>query len=328
MYPIEMMLMEGMRREVKNSPFFASKLVKVQEYLDQGYSRAYLTSDFSRYDLTFYWEFQKLLWQAIAKLYALPEHLCVLCCAYGMSAPVILPEDDWVNPVGFVLQRVWGINRSGIGAFVNQNHAGNAVAEVVAAAELSDMTIQQVIDEVPPGIVWGDDRAGPALGLHPERWALATLELTGFRMKAAESHIATDTVKLLRKLYSPQGECAQPVVMSVWRNGLCPRRPTPSALPDEYVAVVLRAQTLNLYYAQLVVKRYGDVLDYWDQWLPAERLMYAEYPDDSALVARLNEIAPWANEEISELDWVKYQHGDVPEGDAVVDSVEWGPLRR
>jgi len=302
MYPLGMAYFAGVYEDIRRSPLVATTPAKVSAYLNQGRSLYYLISDFSRYDLTQCAELQWHIFKAIQEVYHLPEEVVSVIAAANMYAPVVRPflTPGWEKP-DYVVQETSGMGRSGSDVFVPPNH----IAHMVAADGLQRFLFGYSI----PGPKFGDDGITPCEEVVLKRVVNYYQKHWGFKVKADESVITRDSVKMLRRIYTHDGAVMEPVVMSRFHNLLCPKRPDPSASLPEYVAVVLRAQSVPMYEAQDLTGQYDQILHVWNSAAPYEKLMYDEYPDDRSLTQSLLEKDPWAYEEVDELDYLVRQAG-------------------
>jgi hypothetical protein len=316
MYAIESAVATAISPSFKATDGFAYRVGNTASRFRSMSDCRIINCDFSNYDASQYWGYQVLLYKALGQLYSIPEWLIVPICAYNIAAPIWVPEwkprgtapvavpeiySGRLVPTGRV-SRVWvlGKARSGSGIFPIVNSLGSFAALDHVGQHLG-LGAQEF------GQTFGDNSAWPMPeGVGAADWATNLREMVGFFLKPEESVVSRGEVCMLRRLIDLETGSIQPLIGSRARNALLPKLEEPNDVPPELVAVIYRAQTLELFLAANEDQHYRPLLEYWLRVIcPSDRLML-ERTDKELLDA----LPTWAAAHDS-LDWVKRARGIV-----------------
>jgi hypothetical protein len=306
MYVLQKHFGARLHADLKGSPWFGNHPDKAALYIyGLAESHRWLTSvDYSSWDLNVHWVAQRDLWRAVAERYRWPEEAALLLFGYDTLA------DLWTPYLTF--QERCGIQSSGSGIFSDMNSLLSALVTVdCATPEFGHLAS-------PDGeaAVFGDN----VVAHNPDgaaRMAERALLRWGAVIRPSECLRSQSCVVFLRRLVSLKDSAMEPVVLSRFRNAVCPKEPLwprecgrhwsitdPRA--EARIAMALRAQTVEL---RMCVddcfgsKRLGyeKLLDWWLEVVAPKRLLRLDLSD--AELSRLY------GRELEELTWVKRLRG-------------------
>jgi hypothetical protein len=301
-FVLESLLIGMIKEDMRRSRCFAFSADAVWKTIDalSGYSK--LQIDLSSWDLTQRAWNQFLVWKALALMYGWPEPIAVLCAALNIIGILVVRLPDGTIRFCFKV----GIQPSGTGAFATINHCLNICYEAFVGLVLYGLDIL--------GTCLADNTLWPIPECNDRAlrlWCQTLTQLFGLKAKPAESIISRprENICMLRRIFVLSTRLAEPVLLSRFRNCVCPKSAEPHAI-DEYIfAYQARAQIAEILNCKWHDQNEGrnkwpQMAAYWFMHVvPKERL--APELDDQELLKRI----PHSLEDRDSLGMVKHFAG-------------------
>jgi hypothetical protein len=228
----------------------------------------FISVDYSRWDLSIYYEIQKTVFMALAIIYDMPEEAAALIAAYNICGPLIHHDEKKQD---IIAEFTCGNQHSGAGCFVDINNTIHLLIDIWMLVKYEGYSLLEAIMYV--GMQFGDN-GFVRTSLSAESWALQVYLHFGLLVKSSETGEASDEICFLRKLSSVHSNVAHPLLMSVVRRMACPRTTNPTGESKIVKAQAWRAQLLSVAPAALdEPHRYRSILQLLNKTIKREWLL-------------------------------------------------------